>query len=336
MKKILLSFLFILILYIPSFAQNKYSGVSTRGNPNTVDSAQGMIASGKGIRITNYADTTAANADGKLKTYAGATIFTTVSKKFWISNGLKWTEVGSGGGSSTITGGIVTSVPVVGTVLPSNVDINTWIDSAFYASQPPLAGLTGGGTYEFTSASTVGRTLNWSATRQSATSPLSTIVVAGSNQTFSQPAQGATVSGTQGVTVTTNTTTSYSNLVTTTDGKTATATTIFSYASKYYKGYVSSSSPSDADIIAATGGSVGGVFATNYLTSGTLPDPASESFIVFAFPQSFGIPTIKVNGLNIDYNLTTRSLTNASGYSVSYYIFVSPFATNSGVEYQIF
>jgi hypothetical protein len=223
----------------------------------------------------------------------------------------------------------------VGTILPSNANINTWIDSAFYASQPPLAGLTGGGTFEFTSASTVGRTLNWSATRQSATSPISTIVVDGSSQTFSQPGQGSTVSGTQPVTVTTNTTSNYSNIVTTTDGKTATATTTFTYRSKYYIGYVSSSSPSDANILAATGGTVGGTFATNYFASGTLPNPASESYIVFAFPASFGIPTVKIGGLAVAFNLTTRSFVNASGFSVSYNILVSPFPTNSGVDYQI-
>ena len=259
--------------------------------------------------------------------------FNVSDSSVYVWNGRGWIK--AGGGSTIITGGVVTSVPVVGTILPSNANINTWIDSAFYASQPPLAGLTGGGTFEFTSASTVGRTLNWSATRQSATSPISTIVVAGSSQTFSQPGQGSTVSGTQPVTVTTNTTSNYSNIVTTTDGKTATATTTFTYRSKYYIGYVSSSSPSDANILAATGGTVGGTFATNYFASGTLPNPASESYIVFAFPASFGIPTVKIGGLAVAFNLTTRSFVNASGFSVSYNILVSPFPTNSGVDYQI-
>ncbi len=104
MKKSILPLLAILILSLSSVAQNKYPSYSSRGNENTVDSAKGMVVSGKGIRITNYVDTGAANVDNRYHTYPGATIYTSSNKKFWISDGLKWVEVGSGGsGGTTVT-----------------------------------------------------------------------------------------------------------------------------------------------------------------------------------------------------------------------------------------
>ena len=203
---------------------------------------------------------------------------------------------------------------------------------------PPLASLTGGGNFELHSAGTFSQTLNWGATRQAATTGvfatanLSTIVVAGVTQTFSNPSAGGTVSGTQNVTVTWNSNNSYNNVVTTIDGKTATASTANNFYSTYYIGYVSSSSPSDANLIA------GFNFlntANSRVTSGTLSTPGGSSYIVFAFPASYGAATVTINGLGVGYNLTTRSVINASGYSQSYNIYVSPFATSSGVTYSI-
>lgn len=252
----------------------------------------------------------------------------------YVSNGHWWYRLGGSSGG-IIPAGPITTIPTVGFNPGTNLGSDSFIIKTFYGAQPPLATLTGGGIFEFTSASTVSATLNWSASRQSATAPISTIVVAGTSQSFSQPSTPGTVSGTQGVTVTTNTGTTYNNVVTTTDAQTVTASTTFTYRSKYYIGYVATSTPTDANIIAALGGTVGGTFATTQVTSGVLPAPATESYIVFAYPSTFGTATIKIQGLTVGYYLTTRSLVNASGYSTSYNIYISPYSTNGGVEYQV-
>jgi len=206
-------------------------------------------------------------------------------------------------------------------------------------TQNPTATLTGGGNYELHSAGTFSPTLNYSAGRlaatssASATNPIASITVAGnSKSTTGCSTPPCTISGTQGVTVTYNTNVTYSNVVVTTDSKSATANTSFNFYPKYYIGYSTTNSPSDATLIAG----VNTVFpATSKTTSGTLGTPSSSSYIFFAYPSSFGsINNIVINGLNVTYNLTTRAVTNASGYTQTYLIYVSPFATSSGVSYS--
>jgi hypothetical protein len=104
LKKLLL-LIPILILYLSSVGQstNPYTNKSTRGAFGTLDSSKGPITSGTGIINKTYADTTAANADGKLKTYIGAQI-ATIDGKVWVSNGVRWIEIGTGGsGGTTVT-----------------------------------------------------------------------------------------------------------------------------------------------------------------------------------------------------------------------------------------
>jgi len=233
---------------------------------------------------------------------------------------------------STI-GGPITTIPVVGTNPGSNLTTFQWIQNTFYASQVPLATLTGGTILEFTSAGTVSDSVNWTASRQSATNPLSTIVVAGNTESFSQPSAGGTVSGKQYVTITANTNTTYNNVVTTTDGKTATASTSFPFENKIYAGFVSVSSPTDANIIAALNSTyVGGEFSTTRSQSGALTTPSGAKYIMFAAPASFGTPSVVINGLGVTFNQTTRTFVNASGYSSSYIIAVSPYTTAGSVD----
>lgn len=291
----------------------------------------------KGFVNGIYPDTATANNDTSyISAYPGAQIFAEDQQVIWVRNNDATGWISTGGGSaSLVPGGPITTIPVVGTDPGTNLSGVDWIIATFYGNQPPLATLTGGGTFEYTSASTFNTTLNWGASRQAATALLSSIVVASVSQSFSQPSQPGTVTGTQSVAVPTNTATTYNNVVTTTDSKTATASTTFTYRQKMYIGYVTTSSPSDADIIAATNGNVGGTFATTYVTAGTLSTPSSTKYIVFAYPASFGTSTIKINGLAVAYNLTVRDFVNASGYSSSYNIYVSPFPTAGGVEYQV-
>jgi hypothetical protein len=217
------------------------------------------------------------------------------------------------------------------------------INSNFFVkitTQNPTASLSGGSNYELHSAGTFSPTLNYSAGRlaatssASATAPIASITVA----SVSEPVSGCstapcTINGTQLVTVTYNTNTIFSNVVVTTDSKSVTVNTSFNFYSTYYRGYVSSSSPTDANLYTA---------GYNFLntsnsksTSGTLSNPSSASYIVFAYPSRFGTATISINGLGVNYNLTTRSVTNQSGYTETYNIYVSPFATSAGVTFVV-
>lgn len=322
MKKLIIIFILALTTTF-TFAQSTWTVPQNLGGPKTIVDVPGGLRLPNGLILSRFADTTVLNLISA-KLYEGS--LANVAGELHLRVNNKWIKISS----STIPGGIISSLPTIGFNPGSNISVAQWITNVFYASQVPLASLSGGGVFEFTSSSSVLRNLTWTASRQSATQPLSTIVVAGVNQAFSQPAFGGSVGNSFNTSITTNTTTVLNNLVTTTDGKTATASTTFSYSHKYYKGYVLVNNPNDAQIIATNG-----IFASNYNTSGTLSDPVSQSFIIFAFPASFGIPIIKINGLAVGFNLTTRSFINASGFSTSYNIFTSPFPTNSGVEYQI-
>lgn len=311
--------------------------VQPSASSQTLSRLNGGVITGKGFINATYTDTTAANLDSNHISHYPFAQITTADNAGWLrdATATRWIFFGGGGSGATIPGGPITTIPVVGTNPGTNLSGVDWIIATFYGLQPPTASLTGGGTFEFTSASTLTSSLNWGAGRQGNTAPLTSIVVNSISQTFSQPTAPGTVTGTQPVTVPTNTNTTYSNVVTATGGLTATATTTYTYKQKYYIGFVNNNNPSNADIIAATGGTVGGTFATTFVTAGTLSTVAGSNYIVFAYPASFGTATIKINGLAVGYNLTVRAFTNASGYISSYNIYVSPFPTNAGVEYQV-
>jgi hypothetical protein len=270
------------------------------------------------------------------------TIKSSGDHKFYTNdaNGGHWYQSGGSSGSVSIAqaiGIITTPNPITGT---GTVALDTAYANATYVriqTQNPTATLSGGGNYELHSAGTFGSTLNWSGGRlaanstQAATNPLASIVVATVSQTFSQPSPGGSASGTQVVTVTYNTNTTYTNTVTTTDSKTASATTSYLFFPKLYIGFVPSNSPSDADIIGVTNGN-GGVLATSFVASGSLSTPSASKYICIAYPASFGaVNNIVINGLSVTFNSTTRSFTNASGYSQSYLIYISPNPTAGSV-----
>ena len=272
---------------------------------------------------------------------------TTIKKlsdhKFYTNdaNGGYWYQSGGSGGSITISqaiGIVATPNPITGI---GTIALDTAYTNGTYVriqTQNPTASLNGGGNYELHSSGTFSSTLNWNAGRlaanstQAATNPLSSIIVAGVSQSFSQPSAGSSVSGTQGVTITYNSNVTYTNTVTTTDSKTASSTTSYNFYPTYYIGYSSTNSPTDTELKAG----INNVFpATTRVTSGTLAAPSGASFIFFAVPSTFGTPNVTINGLGVTYNNTTRSVTNASGYSQNYIIAVSPFSTSGGVTYSI-
>ncbi len=212
---------------------------------------------------------------------------------------------------------------------PGTNELVAFLNAVFYPSQPPTASLSGGQNLELHSAGTFSATLNWSAGRQSATQPLNTITVAGTPQTFSQPSAPGTVSGTQSVTVTWNSNVSYTNTVTTTDSKTASATTSFNFYPKRYWGRSASATPDNTIILASAGGNQ----ELTTTKAGTFTITASGSnYVYFAYPASFGtLSGITVGGLGVTFNLATVSVTNASGYTQNYYVYTSPSPTAGDV-----
>ena len=326
MKK-LFTGIFILISFA-SYSQ-KYTGQSRYG-----DSIRGAIFD-KYIGIpTGCGKPTISNSTDSSR---GALFYDSCNKKLYLYdpklNG--WDTI-KGGGGGTIAAGAISSLPTIGFNPGSNITSNDFITNVFYQSQPPTSSLTGGFVYEFTTAGTQSKVLNWSGGRSAATTPLATINVDGVNQTFTQPSQGASVSGTKTVTITNNSVQTFTNTVTTTDGKIAVSTTQFSPQNKIYAGFVTSATPTDADIFAATGSAyVGGTFSASINQSGALSTPSSSKYFIFAAPASYGTPNVNINGLGVSFNLITRSFTNASGFTSSYTIAVSPNSTAGAVASYI-
>jgi hypothetical protein len=241
------------------------------------------------------------------------------------------------GADSVITAGAITSLPEIAYNPGSNISAAKWIQKTYYQTQIPLATLSGGVSQEIHSPGTFSATLSWSASRQAGTSPISSIVVAGSSQTFAQPDAPGTVSGTKIVTVVyNNSTTTFSNVVTTTDSKTASASTTFSFYSKRYWGrtstpisYLYQSDPTvcNAVILAIAGGGSDNLGSTKvFATPGPRVLASGSNYIFIAYPATNGtLQSIKVGGFESinAFVRTTVNLTNASGYVQNYYVYCS-------------
>lgn len=301
-------------------AQNTHQ----QSNANTNEQFRGTVEAQKGLINGYYPDTVAANFSWvKDKPFVQ---IATDSGTVWIRNNTatKWNKTGGG---SIIPAGAITTIPVVGTNPGTNLSPDNWIINTFYGSQPPTATLTGGQTLEYQSAATLNKTLNWTAGRQSATVPLSTIVVAGANENFSQPAQGASVSGTQSVSFPANTNITYANTVTTTDNKTASATTTFSFVPKRYFGWIT-----DTTGIGTSGFDDSKIYnLSNELSASksksfNTGNPTGTQFFVYAYYATAGALTQwDMNGFPslLAMNSVTRNFTNALGYTGQWIIYWS-------------
>lgn len=225
---------------------------------------------------------------------------------------------------TSLISGPVTSIPVVGYNPGTNLTSSQWILAAFYQTQPPTASLSGGTVFEL-GISNQTHNLSYSYGRQFATTTIaSAIINPGSLNVFStQPAQPGTVSGTQSVTTSVNTNTTYTITVTTSDSKTATATTTDTWLPRAYWGRTSTNVPDNAIILAVAGG--GNVLSNSRSQTFTV-SASGSNYIYFAYPASEGaLTSITVGGFQSigAFTQNTVSLTNASGYIQSYYVYVS-------------
>lgn len=256
-----------------------------------------------GLQVPRDADTVSSKRAGLIKHFNGTV---------WTADGTKWSQY------------------LTTDSLSSFVRIQT---------QSPTASITADTLiYPYTSASTWGVNLSWSAGRSAATltslatNPLSTINVGGVSQSFSQPSSGASVNGVQHVTMPSNINTTYSTVATTTDSKTAQANITLQSQLQVFAGFVSNQTPSDADIQAMLGSSyVGGKYSTSPNQSGNLSTPASSLYPCFVGFGTF-MPTVNINNQAVGYIVIHRAFVNIYGYSTVYTISVAPFATAGSID----
>jgi hypothetical protein len=243
-------------------------------------------------------------------------------RHLWIFDGQAWNM--ASGGEDTMDAGPFTSVPAVNFNPGTHLTPKEIILAAFYRAQPPTATLSSsnGGTQELMELGpALSFTLTWSAGRNNATKPIGAVTVAGIPQTFSQPAAGNSVSGTQVVQVPRNTTTTIQAIVTTEDNQTTTASVTIPWSARRYYGWLSSDTPTDAEIL-----SLSSEFSSSTTKTYTQPGSTGEKHYVYVYPASWGLLTkLDFGGISAinAVLLTTRPLTNASGYTQAYNIYIT-------------
>lgn len=254
-------------------------------------------------------------------------------------------EAGGGGGAANYNGNrTITGQLLTGQNLGTTTTVQAFLDAVFFPSQPPTATLTNtinGATNQTNNIELIAAgadlnvTLNYSAGRQADTQPLVSTVVGGVTITPNpNPAANASVSGTRSVTLVRNTNASYTNVVTTTDGKISPNTTsTINWLGRRYYGFLTlatANTPTDAELIGSSNQGLLSILG-NVTYSDT---PSAGQYMVIAYPASFAnLSSITINGFPSlsAFTLVTRSLTNASGFTQSYKIYTSnnPFNTSS-------
>jgi hypothetical protein len=238
-------------------------------------------------------------------TRAGAVVIRPQDGKFYGWDGAKWGALGG------------LSAEQISDSLKNFVRLQTL---------PPTASLTGGFSYERSSATSGIATINWGAGRQAATGAaaattnIASIVVGGVTPTFTQPAAGASVSGTQAVTFPINANTTFTNTVTTTDAKTASASTSFTVYDKRYIGWSVTPTPTDAEIRAAIAQDNNGG-SGNY--SANLPQLGTARYLFYA--NTVTTSSVVLNGFPSTAAFTlnqSRTFTNSVGGQTTYFVTV--------------
>jgi len=227
-------------------------------------------------------------------------------------------------------------LPYTGEVIGGET-VTEFLNNFFFPALSPLASLSivGESILEFgLSGLDLDRFLSWSVDRR--TNPIVSITVAGVNITPT----GEDQSGSQSVTLVANSTNTFSLLAVDDSGLQASKSVSFYFRHGYYWGAMSDvSSITDADIMALDGAEVGTgkVLDTNRQKTFNGINGAG-GYLVFAFPQSWGTPSFKVNGLANSAFTMVRSdnFINQYGYSEPYQVWVSNAAQNAPIaEFEI-
>lgn len=215
--------------------------------------------------------------------------------------------------------------------------VKEFLENFFFPALAPLAALTivGESVLEY-GLSGVGleRTLNWDIDRR--TNPIASIIVDGVDI---EPT-GEDQYGNQPVTLIGNVTNTFSLLAIDTSGLQVLKNTSFYFRHGYYWGAMADiSNILDADIMDLDGAEsgTGKILDTNRQKTFNGINGAG-GYLVFAFPQSWGAPSFKVNGLANSAFTKVRNdnFVNQHGYSEPYQVWVSNAAQNAPIaEFEI-
>lgn len=232
---------------------------------------------------------------------------------------LVWEKAGA-----SLAGGTITSSPSVG---------DTWTDLQSFAnlwqkSNPPTGSINGGTTYELTSSSTQTANINYSYGKQAGTQNITAVTINGTS-IGTVNANGG--SGTISETFSTNTTSSYTLVITTADGKTATYTTTFNYSPIRYYGYSAGPVPTNAEILAAAGG---GSSLTSSKSGTFTVTPSGSKYPFVAYVSTSGdLSSISIGGAPYSWNKNVISVTNANSYTQNYNVYVDPVPTSGSLTF---
>lgn len=297
--------------------------------------------------------------------------YNSTDKKSYIWDGSSWqimSQDGANGSGSTAASDFNGNRPItlglspLTGVNPNTNDVAEWIQKVFYPSQGPTAGLSmsftnpetgsnisGSSTTQemMATGATISVTLNWTAGRQTSTETLSTVVVGGTSQSFTQPAQSASTNGSAVVNLTRNSNTTYTNQVTTSDAKTASASVSINFSWKRYYGFMTAPGgvadgtgflPSAANILALSNN---GFASSRGFISASL-SPVGTQRMVIAYPLAWdpGPSTsaqIWIGGLESSGNFQRHvlSFTNASGGTTDYVVYVHLNNTSGNLSFIV-
>ena len=184
----------------------------------------------------------------------------------------------------------------------------------------PSVSISGGSTYEIGSTIT-NATLHWTLNKDMVSVLLSAPVPSGDRN---QTENGTNTYIHSNANIVSNTT--YS--VTVNDGEnSASSSTTFSFANRRYYGVSSNASLTNAQVLALTA-----EFCTARSNTHTY-DCTGGAYIWICYPKSYGTATFNVGGLEVVFNCTEQSVTNASGHTETFYCYRSLNALNgSGIQ----
>lgn len=339
MKKLLFTFIvcFLSLVSIGQISQpNVLPNFQQFGSATTWTRINGVVYPFAGVVNATYADTASANLT-TYKNIPGLEIRVGDKKFMRNSTATKWLDIAAGGGGDIVFNAnrpITRDFSTITGVNLGSLTVTTTLEALLFPSQVPTSALTA--TYNASTATgfdlelmsagaALAVTLNWTGGRQASTATLATINVDAVSQTFAQPSAPGTVAGTKAATVTRNTNTTFTNTVTTTDSKVSTSSVAFNWYPKRYTGYTSTSPPSSADIVSASGG-VGELTTSKSKSTFSIVVTGSTQYIFYAYPSSYGaLSSIIISGIESigAFTSSTVSVTNASGYVQNYLVYTS-------------
>lgn len=281
--------------------------------------------------------------------------YDSLQKKSFIFDGADWQILSQDGTSSTDSSlaAFNGNRPITGSVFngenPGTNDLVKWIEYLFYPSQGPTSSLSI--TYGSETKTTITlekmadgadlpATLNWEAGRQAATKLLSSITVAADTTAFTQPNEGASVSGNANVTVPRNENTSFYVRVVTEDNKLSSSSVNFRFMWKRYYGFIATSLANDVMLTPTNGQilSLSSEFASSRGFTKTV-SPGSAKRLVIAYPLSMDSNDmeIKISGFDQKgaFDRQVISVTNQSGATTDYVVYTAKNNTSNSITFTV-